>query len=115
VPGDDTADWFFKTRVELYDLKAGRVTHKLGELPQNYAGNGLIRFAADGKSLFAVTCSKENDNRPESTVRRFDVATGALKSKTTIKGTGYQMPQGYHTPINLADRTLIASGPTIWD
>ena len=115
VPGDFTADWLFGSRVDLYDLKAGRVMHKLEDLPQNYAGNGLTRFSADGKSLFAVGWSRENENRDESTVRRFDVATGALKSKTTIKGTGYQMPQGYHTPINSADRTLIASGPMLWD
>jgi RNA polymerase sigma factor (sigma-70 family) len=114
-PANFSANWFFKTRVELYDLKAGRVTHKLGELPQNYAGNGLVRFSADGKTLFAVSSSKENENRNESTVRRFDVATGALKSKTTIEGMGYQMPRGYHTRLNAADKTLILSGTTLWD
>jgi RNA polymerase sigma factor (sigma-70 family) len=115
VPGDFTTGWLFRSRVELYDLKTGRVTHKLEELSQNYAGNGLTLFSADGKSLFAVGWSKENENRLESTVRRFDVATGALKSKRTIPGMYYRLPQGYHTPINSADRTLIASGPTLWD
>ena len=114
-PADFAANWFFKTRLELYDLKTGRLMHKLGELPQNYSGNGLVRFSADGKSLFAVSCSKENENRNESTVRRFDVATGALKSKTTINGTGYQMPRVYSTALKSASKTLIASGNTLWD
>jgi RNA polymerase sigma factor (sigma-70 family) len=102
--------YLFTRHLELYDLKEDRVLHKLGELPQSYNGYDLVRFSADGKTLFVVTCSRENENRPESTVRRFDVATGALKSKTIIPGAGYRsMP-------NLDDKkTLIVSGNTIWD
>lgn len=102
--------YLFNHRLELYDLKTGRSLHKLGELPQSYSGCELVRFSADGKVLYAVSSSKENDNRPESTVRRFDVATGALKSKTTIPGTGYQVQ-----PSLDGKKTLIVSGNRIWD
>jgi RNA polymerase sigma factor (sigma-70 family) len=106
--GGDWADHTkYKCRLELCDLKAGRIAHDLGDLPFNYYGN-LLRFSADGKTLFAVTSSPEDKNN-RSTVRRFDVATGALKSKTTIDGYGYR------TPLNSQGKTLIALGKTIWD
>jgi RNA polymerase sigma factor (sigma-70 family) len=103
-------DYLFDSHLELYDLKAGRISHKLGKLPRSYSGAALVRFSADGKSLFAVTCSEENKNKPESTVRRFDVATGALQSKKTIPDSGYTMPPGLDRK-----KTLIVSGTMIWD
>jgi WD40 repeat protein len=108
VSTDFTADWSFKARVELYDVKAGRVLHKLEELPQSYSGNGLVHFSADGKTLFAVSYAAETKGN-QSTVRRFDVE-GALKSKKIIDGLFY------HTPLHAdGSKTLIASGGTIWD
>lgn len=109
-------DYHFKTRLELYDLKAGRRLHDLGELPRNNTGNGLVRFAADGKTLFAISSSAE-DKENESTVRRFDVATGELNSKKAIAGAGWGYRFGYSNPMRLkADgKTLIVSGTTIWD
>ena len=103
-------DHLFDSHLELYDLKAGRVLHKLGELPRNYNGNGLLRFSADSKTLFVVSCSAEDKNN-DSTVRRFDVATGALQSKKTIGGVGW----GTRTRLNSAGKALIVSGNTIWD
>jgi RNA polymerase sigma factor (sigma-70 family) len=108
-PMDFAADWFFKTRLELYDLKAGKVLHKLGELPLNYSRNGMTRFSADSKTLFAVGSSKENKDN-QTTVRRFDVSTGVLKSKKEIGGSFY------HTPLQSDPRkTLIVYQNTIWD
>ncbi len=102
--------YLYKRYLKLYDLKAGRVLHNLGELPQSYNGYELFRFSADSKSLFAVTSSPENQNKPESTVRRFDVATGVLKSKTTIPGMGYRTP-----PNLFGKKALILSENRLWD
>ncbi len=95
---DGTANFFHKSRLELYDLKTGRVLHRLGEPPPRslYPGSWL-RFSQDGKTLFVID--------RESKIKRFDVATGAVKPQTAIAGV----------PFIVGDKTLIVAGNKIWD
>ena len=104
----------YKSRVELYDLKAGRVLHKL---PDALASTGLsrcVRYSADGKTLFAVGISLSgNSNSYQATIRRFDVATGALQSTKKVDDV---IHSHCHVPLHTpAGKTLIAWGATIWD
>lgn len=95
---DGMANFFHKSRLELYDLKTGRVLHRLGEpQPRSLYPGSWLRFSQDGKTLFVID--------RESKIKRFDVATGALKPQTAIAGV----------PFIVADKTLIVAGNKIWD
>jgi RNA polymerase sigma factor (sigma-70 family) len=96
--GDGMTNWKYKSRLELYDLKTGRVLHRLGEQqPRSPYPGSWLHFSQDGKTLFVIG--------RESTIKRFDVATGALKPQTAIAGL----------PFLVGDKTLIVAGNKIWD
>jgi RNA polymerase sigma factor (sigma-70 family) len=96
--GDGMTNCFYKSRLELYDLKTGRVLHRLGEQqPRSLYPGSWLHFSQDCKTLFVIG--------RESTIKRFDVATGALKPQTAIAGL----------PFIVGDRTLIVAGNKIWD
>ena len=95
---DGTTNYLYRSRLELYDLKAGRVLRKLGEQqPRSLYPGSWLRFSQDGKTLFCIG--------RESTIKRFDVAKGTLKPQTTIAGL----------PFIVGGKTLIVAGNKIWD
>src|SRR5207245_1280808 len=96
----------FKSHLELRDLTTDRLLHRFGE-QHSFAPMGWLRFAPDGKMLFAV-CSIDLDTG-KSAVRRFDVATAALQGRMAIDGIHYA------TALTWDGKTRIASSNKIWD
>jgi WD40 repeat protein len=96
--GDGMINYMHKSRLELHDLKTGKVLHRLGQQqPRSHYPGSWLRFSQDGKILFVIA--------KDSTIKRYDVDTGALKPQTAIAGL----------PFTVGDKTLIVAGNKIWD
>ena len=95
-----------KGHLELRDLTTGRVLHTFGE--PNSGPIGHLRFSPDGKYLFAINAHLVSRGA-KSMVRRFDCATGALKSQMAIEGVSYMEALVWN------GRNLIAQDNKIWD
>jgi RNA polymerase sigma factor (sigma-70 family) len=99
--------YVYKSHLELRELAGYRVLHTFGEQESPGPHNRLY-FSPDGKSLFAVSTQVERKG-PKSTVRRFDVATAALKSQFVIDGVHDAEPPVWN------GKNLLAVGNKIWD
>jgi WD40 repeat protein len=109
LAADGTA--MYQSRLELRDLESDRVLFKFGK-QRSFAPMGWLLFAADGKSLYAISSMNP---RPEvfgkatSTVRCFDCATAELKSEKRIGGLSY------FTALVSDGKLSIATGANVLD
>jgi WD40 repeat protein len=96
----------YKVRLELRDLRTGKVLRSLGE--ETSIPGHILRFSPDNKVLYAISLETQSFLK-KSLVRRFDTATGKLTAQFMVDAVTY---------IDLPawdGKSLFAIGPKIWD